>query len=153
MKRLTGCLLAVLMVFFLSVALAQRVSCPDGGFSVKLPDHFVEEPLGGGDPELCFWWHGTKLTVQAYVAYQGEIAGSDLFQVLDGSETEYGTMRYNGMEMQYIRTEEYGNTRMSYTWMDRGNSVTLEFSFSTEDSSVLDTVKSIMNSISFDAGH
>ena len=153
MKRLAGCLLVALLVFSLSAALAQKVSCPDGGFSVKLPDHFVEEPLGGGDPELCLYWHGNRLTVEAFVSYQGEVAGSDLFQVLDGSETEYGTVRYNGMDMQYIRTEEYGTVRCSYTWMDRGNSVTLEFSFSADDPSVIDTVKSIMNSISFDAGH
>ena len=152
MKRLAGCLMAILLVLCVSVALAQRVSCPAGGFSVKLPDHFVEEPLGG-DPDLCFYWHGSKLTVQGYVSYQGEVAGSDLFQVLDGSETDYGTKTYNGMNMQYVRTEEYGDVCVSYTWMDRGNSVTLEFTFSADDSSVMDTVKSIMNSISFDAGH
>lgn len=152
MKRLIGCLLVVVMAFSASAALAQRVSCPDGGFSLKLPDHFVEEPLGG-DPELCFYWHGSKLVVQAYVSYQGEVAGSDLFQVLDGSETDYGTKTVNGMAMQYVRTEDSGGIVASYTWMDRGNSVTLEFTWSASESSVADTVKSILNSISFDAGH
>ena len=43
MKRLTGILLIVLLVFSLSAAMAQRVECATGGFSVKLPDHFVEQ--------------------------------------------------------------------------------------------------------------
>ena len=153
MRRLAGWLLAAMMVFSLSAALAQRVSCPDGGFSLRLPDHFVEESTDLGDPDLCFYWRGSKLTVQAYAAYQGEVAGSDLFQVLTGYETEYGKKNINGMNMLYARTEEYGEVRISYTWMDRGNCVTLEFCYSAADSSVLDTVKSIMSSISFDAGH
>ena len=147
MKRFTGTLLLIVLMFSFSSALAQRVECRTGGFSVKLPDHFVEEPLSS-DSDLCFYWHGNKLTVQAYVYYQGEVSGSDLFQVLDGSETDYGSRSYNGIDMQYIRTEEYGDVRISYTWMDRGNTVTLEFSYSADDPSVLDTVNSIMNSFS-----
>ena len=148
MKRIAGLLLAVLMIFSVSVALAQWVSCPQGGFSLKLPDHFVEESADYGDPDLCFFWHGSRLSVQAYVSYQGEVAGSDLFQVLDGSETDYGTKSYNGINMSYVRTEENGNVCITYSWMDRGNNVTLEFNYSADDPSVLDTVSSIMNSIS-----
>ena len=152
MKRLIGILLVVLMVFSLSAAMAQRVECATGGFSVKLPDHFVEEAVSG-DPDLCFYWHGNKLTVQGYASYQGEIAGSDLFEVLTGAETESGYVSINGMNMLYARTEEYGDVIISYTWMDRGNSVTLEFTYSAEESSVQKTVNSIINSIQFDAGH
>ena len=151
MKRLTGILL-ILLVFSLSAAMAQRVECATGGFSVKLPDHFVEEAVSG-DPDLCFYWHGNKLTVQGYASYQGEIAGSDLFEVLTGSETESGYVTINGMNMLYARTEEYGDVIISYTWMDRGNSVTLEFTYSAEETSVQKTVTSIINSIQFDAGH
>ena len=117
MKRFTGIVLVLLLVSCLSVALAQRVECSAGGFSVKLPDHFVEEPETG-DPDLCFYWHGNK-----------------------------------GMNMLYSRTEEYGDVIISYNWMDRGNSVTMEFTYSAEESSVLKTVNSIINSIQFDAGH
>ena len=152
MKRLTGILLIVLLVFSLSAAMAQRVECATGGFSVKLPDHFVEENLVG-DPDLCFYWHGNKLTVQGYASYQGEIAGSDLFEVLTGTETESGYVSINGMSMLYARTEESGDVIISYTWMDRGNSVTLEFTYSADESSVEKTVNSIINSIHFDAGH
>ena len=152
MKRLAGLLLVLVVAFSLSAAQAQQVECPVGGFSVKLPDHFVEESVSG-DPELCFYWHGNKLTVQAYVSYQGEVAGSDLFQVLTGSETDYGSRVINGMEMYYTRAEEYGNVVITYTWMDRGNSVSMEFTYSADDSSVIDTVNSIINSIRFDAGH
>ena len=119
---------------------------------MKLPDHFVEEAVSG-DPDLCFYWHGNKLTVQGYASYQGEIAGSDLFEVLTGSETESGYVTINGMNMLYARTEEYGDVIISYTWMDRGNSVTLEFTYSAEETSVQKTVTSIINSIQFDAGH
>jgi len=152
MKRLIGFLLILLMVFSLSAALAQRAESAEGGFSVKLPDHFVEESVGGYS-DLCFYWHGNKLTVQGYASYQGEIAGSDLFQVLTGDETEYGTKTINGMEMMYARTEDGGDVCISYTWMDRGNCVTLEFTYSAADESVQNTVNSIINSIRFDAGH
>ena len=145
MKRFTGIVLVLLLVSCLSVALAQRVECSAGGFSVKLPDHFVEEPATG-DPDLCFYWHGNKLTVQAYASYQGEVAGSDMFEVLTGSEIDSGYVNINGMNMLYSRTEEYGDVIISYTWMDRGNSVTMEFTYSAEESSVLKTVNSIINS-------
>ena len=55
MKRLLGIMLVILLVFSLSAALAQKVECPVGGFSVKLPDHFVEESTDSGDPDLCFY--------------------------------------------------------------------------------------------------
>ena len=81
------------------------------------------------------------------------MAGSDMFEVLTGSEIDSGYVNINGMNMLYSRTEEYGDVIISYTWMDRGNSVTMEFTYSGEESSVLKTVNSIINSIQFDAGH
>ena len=154
MKRFHGFLLALVLIFSVSTALAaQRVECSTGGFSVSLPDKFVEEACFG-DPDLCFYWHGDMLTVQAYVSYQGEVAGSDLFQVLTGYETDYGTVSINGMTMLYTRTEEYGSICISYTWMDRGNQVSMEFSYDADDESAVQRARnSIINSISFDAGH
>ena len=152
MKRTAGLILVMVLVFSLSPALAQRISCPDGGFTVTLPDHFVEESTGG-DPELCFYWHGSKLTVQGYVSYLGEVAGSDLFAVLTGDEQESGSKTINGMNMIYSLTQYGSDITVMYSWMDRGNNVTLYFQYSAENSSVRSTVKSIMNSISFDAGH
>ena len=152
MKRIAGLILVMVLVFSLSSALAQRISCPDGGFTVTLPDHFVEESTGG-DPELCFYWHGSKLTVQGYVSYLGEVAGSDLFEVLTGDEQESGSKTINGMNMIYSLTQYGSDITIMYSWMDRGNNVTLYFQYSSENSSVRSTVKSIMNSISFDAGH
>ena len=125
-------------------------------FAVQLHElgfHQLRRIVISGDPDLCFYWHGNKLTVQGYASYQGEIAGSDLFEVLTGSETESGYVTINGMNMLYARTEEYGDVIISYTWMDRGNSVTLEFTYSAEETSVQKTVTSIINSIQFDAGH
>ena len=152
MKRLIGVLLILIMAFSFSAALAQRAESPDGGFSVNLPDHFVEEPVNGYS-DLCFYWHGKKLKVQGYASYQGEVAGSNLFQVLTGEETDYGTKVINGMEMMYARTEDDSTVCITYTWMDRGNCVTLEFNYSASDESVQNTVNSIINSIRFDAGH
>ena len=57
------------------------------------------------------------------------------------------------MQMFYTRSETPGGICISYTWMDRGNSVTMEFTYSPEESSVINTVNSIINSIRFDAGH
>ena len=149
MKRIPGVLLALVLVFSVTAAFAQRAECAVGGFSVKLPDHFVEETDNFGDPDLCFYWHGNMLTVQAYV-----IAGSDLFQVLTGYETDYGTVSINGTNMFYTRTEEYGSVCIAYSWMDRGNCVTMEFSYAADDeSSVQRSIKSIINSVSFDVGY
>lgn len=149
MKRFAAILLATVCMCSLSAALAQTADCPAGGFSVWVPDHFESvqiDPLF--DPDLCFYWHGNKLAVQAYVTCQ---AGSDLFQVLTGNETEYGPVTVNGREMLYSMTKEFGNVRISYSWMDqsRGSSVTLEFTYLADDPSVQNTVDSIINSISF----
>ena len=147
-------LCAVLLVCAVSGASAQVVSCPEAHLSMTVPDSWTVVPLyNSGDPDLCFYWHGNKLTVQAYASYQGEVAGSDMFEVLTGSEIDSGYVNINGMNMLYSRTEEYGDVIISYTWMDRGNSVTMEFTYSAEESSVLKTVNSIINSIQFDAGH
>ena len=154
MRRLAGLLLVLALVCSLCPALAQTADCPAGGFSVWVPDHFEEvqiDPLF--DPDLCFYWHGKKLAVQGFASYQGEVALSDLFQVLTGSETESGYVNINGMDMLYARSEEFGNVRIDYTWMDRGNSVTLEFTYAAEEDSVQKTVDQIINSITFDAGH
>ena len=150
MRRIAGLLLTLVLVLCLSAALAQRAECPVGGFSVTLPDHFVEEAVSPGS-DLCFWWHGNKLTVQAYAIYQGEVA--ETFEVLTGDETDSGYVNINGMQMFYTRSETPGGICISYTWMDRGNSVTMEFTYSPEESSVISTVNSIINSIRFDAGH
>ena len=150
MRRVTGLLLSLVLVLSFSVALAGRVECPVGGFSVKLPDNFVEESFSGV-PDLCFYWHGSKLTVLAYASYQGEV--SEIPEVFTGNETESGYRTINGMRMFYTRSEEKGMIDVTYTWMDRGNSVTMEFSWSAGESSVQSTVNSIINSIRFDAGH
>ena len=152
MKRLTGVLLGLVLVFSLSAALAQRAECLEGGFAVKLPDHFVENSSAYG-ADLCFSWHGKKLNVQGYASYQGDFSGADLFQVLTGYETDYSQVSVNGMDMLYTRAEDGDDVIISYTWMDRGNEVSLEFTYAAEDTSVQNTVNSIIHSISFDVGN
>lgn len=157
MKRIAGWLMALVIVFSLAAASAastQWVSCPEGGFSVKLPEKFREQEIDSrSDPDLCFFWSGTYLQVMAYASYQGEIGVTDLFVVLTGNETEDYYDTINGMDMRCIRSEEGSAITVTYTWMDMGNNVTLEFHYHADDpSSVPDTVSSIMKSITFDAG-
>ena len=151
MKRVAALLLTLLLLFPLSAALAQRANCPEGGFSVKLPDHFVEESFDhGSGNDLIFWWHGNKLTVQAYSYYQGEgVDISELFQVLDSSDEDYGLVSINGKKMYYSRSGGSEIT-VSYSWMNRGYNVTMYFTYSASESSVINTVNSIINSIRFD---
>jgi hypothetical protein len=144
---------AVLLSLLLGSALAQTVSCPVGGFSFTLPDHFREHPLSRDDPDLCLYWSGKKMSVLAYATYLGEVAGSDLFQVLTGTETDVGNTTKNGMNMIYATGADGETAYLMYSWMDRGNNVTLYFYYPAGDDSCLDSANRIMNSISFDAGH
>ena len=154
MKRTAVALiLAVLFCLSFGSALAQTVSCPVGGFSFTLPDHFSEQPLSSADPDLCLYWKGKKMSVLAYASYLGEVAGSDLFQVLTGTETDSGTTTKNGMSMLYATGADGGTAYLMYSWMDRGNNVTLYFYYPAGDDSCIDSANRIMNSISFDAGH
>ena len=146
-------LLAVFLSFAFGTALAQTVSCPAGGFSISLPDHFTEQPLSPEAPDLCLYWRGKKMTVLAYATYLGEVAGSDLFQVLNGTETDSGSVTLNGMNMLYAAGADGGTAYLMYSWMDRGNNVTLWFYYPAGDDSCLDSANRIMRSISFDAGH
>jgi len=154
MKR--HALLPVLLLFLavtLTPALAQHASCPVGGFSLTLPDTFSDRGTSSSDPDLCFFWKGNKLTIQGYASYLGEVAGSDLFEVLTGSETESGMVKVNGMQMLYAAGTDSGGAYVMYSWMDRGNNVTLYFYYKEGDSSARDWVGKIMRTISFDAGH
>lgn len=154
MKRTAVALiLAVLLCLSLTSALAQRVFCPVGGFSLNLPDHFSEQPLSSADPDLCLYWKGKKMTVLAYASYLGEVAGSDLFQVLNGTETDSGNITVNGMNMLYAAGNDGGTAYLMYSWMDRGNNVTLYFYYPAGDDSCITSANRIINSISFDAGH
>ena len=153
MKRFAALILIMLLVFSCCSALASlRVSCPAGGFSLNLPDRFREGSLDPAhNPELCFNWYAddNSLSVTAYASDMGEVALSDLFQVLDGTEKESGEVKINGMRMLYARTD----SSVMYSWMDRGNNVTLYFYFSSDNASARSTVDSIIGSVSFDAGH
>ena len=149
------CMLAVLLVCCLafSSALAQRRACPVGGFSLDLPDSFAEQALPAGVPDLCFYWKSDSLSIQAYVIYEGEVAGSDLFHVLTGTESDSGTTRIAGMNMLFASGVDSGGAYRMFSWMDRGNNVTLYFYFPEGDSSAPGIIEGIMSSISFDAGH
>lgn len=155
MKRTAAFPVLVLaLVMLVSSAFAQRAACPAGGFSLSLPDSFSEQPFSPSeDPDLCFFWHGEGITVQAYASYLGEVAPSSLFQVLTGNETDSGMVSVNGMQMVYGAGSDASGSYLLYSWMDRGNNVTLYFYYPSGDASSLSQVDRIIHSISFDAGH
>ena len=144
-------LLAVCLAF--SAAPAERVPCPVGGFSLDLPDSFVAQPLSADVPDLCFYWKSDRLSILAYALYLGEVAGSDLFQVLTGTETDSGTCVRAGVNMIYASGVDAGGAYRLYSWMDRGNNVALYFYFAEGDVSAPAVIDEIMGTISFDAGH
>ena len=154
MKRIAAFLLLLIMLAAVTSACAVKASCPAGGFSLKLPDGFREHSFSSSDdPDLCFWWSGNGLAIQAYAVYLGEVAGSDLFQVLTGNESESGMTSVNGISMLYAAGRDASGPYMMYSWMDRGNNVTLYFCATGGDASALSGVKKIMRTIAFDAGH
>lgn len=135
-------------------ALALKASCPAGGFSLSLPDSFTEQPFSpSDDPELCFYWRGEGMTVLAYASYLGEVAPSSLFQVLTGNETDSGMVTVRGMQMVYGAGSDSTGSYLMYSWMDRGNNVTLYFYYAPGDDSARSAVDRIIHSIAFDAGH
>ena len=146
--------LLLLLALLLPAARAQEASCPVGGFSLDLPDSFSRKSASSpADPDLCFFWKSSKLTIQGYASYLGEVAGSDLFQILAGSETDTGMVTVNGMQMLYAAGSDSGGPYIMYSWMDRGNNVTLYFYYKEGDSSARSRIRKIMRTISFDAGH
>ena len=155
MRRLAVILLLLVFVAVpFSASLAQTASCPVGGFSLSLPDSFREKSWSASEaPDLCFYWQGDGITVQGYAVYLGEVAGSDLFQVLTGSETESGMRKVNGISMLYALGTDSGGSYAMYSWMDRGNNVTLYFYYKEGDASAPGMINDIMGTISFDAGH
>lgn len=152
-RRVFALLVLLAVCLAVSAAPAERVLCPVGGFSLDLPDSFVEQPLSGDVPDLCFYWKSDRLSIQAYVLYLGEVAGSDLFQVLTGMETDSGTCVRGGVNMIYASGVDADGAYRLYSWMDRGNNVALYFYFMEGDASAPDLIEDIMGTISFDAGH
>lgn len=155
MKR--AALFTALVLFLLAAvpsALALRASCPAGGFSLSLPDSFSEQSFSASDdPDLCFFWQGGGIVIQGYASYLGEVAPSSLFQVLTGNETDSGSCTVNGMQMVWGASEEASVACLMYSWMDRGNNVTLYFSYTPGDASAPAVIDRIIHSIAFDAGH
>ena len=148
MKRLTGILLIVLLVFSLSAAMAQRVECATGGFSVKLPDHFVEEAVSG-DPDLCLLLQDENISLSVYVSDAGGLL-PDAFEVFTGDETESGTVVFGGVEMTYVAGQSSEGNYRIYTWLDRRNQVQFYFLITANRKASRKTIDSVMNSLEFE---
>ena len=146
-QRLAATLALLVLVVPVYASAAQVASTQVGGFSLTLPDRFAPQSYSQDEAP------DHSISIQAYAVYLGEVAGSDLFQVLTGSETDSGLITLNGMPMLYAAGADLNGSYFMYSWMDRGNNVTLYFYYPEGDRSSRETIENIMSSIQFDAGH
>ncbi len=147
MKKLLSLLLFLSLLLLAFSASAQTVSVPSAGFTLTIPDSFSEIPRSpADDPELVLRLADSSLDLTVYVSFSG---GGDLFQLLTGDESEYGSVTVNGMNMLYaLGTDIQGNYKM-YSWNRSRDSITLYFVWSGSQKEALRLVDSIMSSITF----
>ena len=147
MKKLVASLLFLSCLFCAISGLAQTVNCPSAGFSLTIPDTFIEIPhLPMDDPNLVLRYTDNAMDLAVYVSYAG--SGSP-FMVLTGNEVECATVNVSGTEMAYARGfDEYG-PYATYSWMRAQDAVTLYFVWSGSDDAALRVINDIMYSITF----
>ena len=147
MKKLVASLLFLSCLFCAVSGLAQTVNCPSAGFSLTIPDTFIEIPhLPMDDPNLVLRYTDNAMDLAVYVSYAG--SGSP-FMVLTGNEVECATVNVSGTEMAYARGfDEYG-PYATYSWNRDRNAVTLCFVWTGSDEAALSLISEIMSSISF----
>ena len=86
MKRFPAFLVLLLLLVFVSSALAQDVTCVQGGFSLTLPDNFSPIQDQPADEDLCFAWKNKSISVYGYATVMGRNTRvEDLFQILNGT--------------------------------------------------------------------
>ena len=140
MRKLPVVLLSVCLLLCVASASAQTVSCPSGGFTMTLPDRFMDVPRTSlDDPDLV-------LHMTDYVSYAGASTG---FQVLTGNEIEYGMVNVGGMDMFYARGLDAQGNWITYSWMEAMDSVTIYFVWSGNDDAALPLISEVMNSVVF----
>jgi len=145
-------LLAALLLSSLpALAATQEVSCTTAHFSIQLPDTFTEVfPKKDDDPDLCFHYQNKTIEIQGFYSYVGNIRLKDLPQVFDGELSEYTAVTLNGREMLYAEGADETGSYTLYTWLDEKNNVMLSFLYRTGDKKAPKTIKTIMESITFD---
>ena len=149
MKRLPAFLVLILVLVFVSSALAQSVTCVPGGFSLTLPDHFSPIQDARQDDDLCFAWHSKALTIYGYATDMGrKLRAEDLFQVLNGTETDYGTLTINGQDMLYARGKDDQGAYALYSWMNGSTNVSLYFYYNAKNKNALLDIDDIIHSLS-----
>ena len=147
MRKLPVVLLSVCLLLCVASASAQTVSCPSGGFTMTLPDRFMDVPRTSlDDPDLVLHMTDDVVNLTVYVSYAGASTG---FQVLTGNEIEYGTVNVGGMDMFYARGLDAQGNWITYSWMEAMDSVTIYFVWSGNDDAALPLISEVMNSVVF----
>jgi len=141
--------LTVLLTLCLTVLIAlpvladQAADCPEGGFSLTLPDDFAPLQDPPEEEELRLAWGNRRITLLGYVSPVGKNASSrDLFAVLTGNETEQGSLAVGNLEMLYALDADDLGPYMLYTWIGDEVSVTLYFYYTGSDTP--DQIRAIM---------
>ena len=151
MRKVSAAFLcAVLLVFAVSCASAQIVSCPEAHLSMTVPDSWTVVPLyNSGDPDLCLLLQDENISLSVYVS---EAAGAfpDAFQVFTGDETASGTVTLGGREMTYVAGKNSDGDYQIYTWIDRKSQVQLWFVITAKPKTAQKTIDEIMNTLKFE---
>ena len=147
MKKAIAFLLFVVCLLCIVTVSAQTVTCSSAGFSLSLPDSFREIPRSSGDDrDLVLQYSDGNVNLMAYVSFSGT---DSPFLVLTGDETDYGSVRINGISMQYARGVDYQGSWAAYSWLRSQDAVTLYFVWSENNGTALTLVNEIMSSIAF----
>ena len=135
-KKCSALLLAALLLISAASALAQDAVCATGGFSLTLPDSFVQvPPQPTDDPELCFRWQGGNITIEGFAVPMGKkVKLKDLYQILTDDVTDYGNLTINRQDMLYARGQDDFGTYNQYSWLNNGTRIDLYFYYTGKDS-------------------
>lgn len=148
-KLFAALLFSSLLVFAVSCASAQVVSCPQAHLVLTVPDSWSVVPLfNTGDPDLCLLLEDRDMTLSVYVADAGGLV-PEAFELFTGDETESGTVMLSGMEMTYVAGESPEGYYRIYTWLDRRNQVQLYFLVTAQLNTSQKVIDGIMESLEF----
>ncbi len=149
MKKRFALLLAVLLLFVVSAAQAQEVSCKAGRFSLTLPDSFSAISPLPQDQDLVFGWQGDGISLLGYATQMGKkVQFNDLFQILTGNETESGMLTIRKQDMLYAQGNDENGAYTLYCWLNSGVRVELYFYYSAGNPDSDRVIKNIIHSLS-----
>lgn len=124
------------------------MECPSAGFSFLLPDRFTVTDLSDSeDTDLCLLVESKNMSVSVFVSYVGKVDPDSIPFVLTGDETDMGSLRIAGREVQYIAGSSGGVSYYSCFWLKGKDGVTLDFSYTGKSSKAMPVIQQILDSI------